>query len=235
VLFTAGEAVPSGFSSHRTFMNHPHNLHIRNQVFKLYPEKVVLWKTQNMLLIADAHFGKGNHFRKSGLAVPVDALNETAARLGQLLNQIQPKACIFLGDLFHSHINRHWQNFEALVSKFNGVKFTLVRGNHDIIDEKFLLGLGFQIADEIYLSGFHLTHHPVETPEYFNICGHLHPGVKLHNSIHFTEKLPCFHLRPNQLILPSFGSFTGKKAIRPREGDRVFVIAGSEVVEIEPW
>jgi hypothetical protein len=35
------------------------------------------------------------------------------------------------------------------------------------------------------------------------------------------------------LVLPSFGSFTGNKAIQPGKGDRVFVVAGKEVVEIQ--
>lgn len=215
-------------------MKSPATISLQGKKCTLLPDRGLFWQETKTLLIADAHFGKVSHFRKSGLAVPVGALDENAERLMKLLGTLNPKSCIFLGDLFHSHMNYDWQNFETVVSKFSKMEFTLVRGNHDIIDEKFLLGLDFQIVDDLYLNGFHLTHHPVETPEYFNICGHLHPGVKLRNSMLYTEKLPCFHLRPGQLILPSFGSFTGKKTIRPREGDRVFVVAGIEVVEVEP-
>lgn len=208
------------------------NISIQNQPIWLLPEKAVFWDNQDMLLIADAHFGKISHFRKSGLAVPAGAMVENAGRMKNLLDRVKPKNCIFLGDLFHSHINNDWHNFQGVVSKFSQVQFTLIRGNHDIIEEKLFADLGFKILDELILDGIHLTHHPVDNPELFNICGHVHPGVKLSSSIHFTEKLPCFFLRPKQLILPSFGSFTGKKAIRPKEGDRVFVVAGEEVVEV---
>jgi hypothetical protein len=35
------------------------------------------------------------------------------------------------------------------------------------------------------------------------------------------------------MVLPSFGSFTGSKVIRPSKGDRVFVVTGEEVIGFE--
>jgi hypothetical protein len=34
------------------------------------------------------------------------------------------------------------------------------------------------------------------------------------------------------MVLPSFGSFTGSKAINPKKGDRVFVVTEEEVIEV---
>jgi hypothetical protein len=34
------------------------------------------------------------------------------------------------------------------------------------------------------------------------------------------------------LILPAFGAMTGIRAVRPRVGDRVFVVGAREVVEV---
>jgi hypothetical protein len=35
-----------------------------------------------------------------------------------------------------------------------------------------------------------------------------------------------------QMILPAFGSFTGLARIKPKKGDRLFVVTHSEVIEI---
>jgi DNA ligase-associated metallophosphoesterase len=205
---------------------------VRGQKISLFPDKVAYWEEKDILLVADVHFGKVSHFRKSGLAVPVGVMGTNAFRLMKLFDQLKPKQCIFLGDLFHSSYNKDWENIKEVVSNYGHINFILIRGNHDIVDTESFTDLGLDVMDDLILSEIHMTHHPLENPEFFNICGHLHPGVKLSNSINFTEKLPCFFLRPNQLILPSFGSFTGKKAIRPKAGDRVFVVAGDEVVEV---
>jgi hypothetical protein len=47
------------------------------------------------------------------------------------------------------------------------------------------------------------------------------------------ETLPCFYFGIRFAILPAFGSFTGNYAIRPTPDDRVFVVAGDEVVEVK--
>lgn len=210
----------------------PFHLILNNQEFLLYPDKVVFWKNQDALLVADAHFGKVSHFRKSGLQVPPDSVHENAVRLEKMLCSVNPAVCYFLGDLFHSYLNNEWMSFEQIVLDHSKIRFVLIRGNHDVIDEKKFNHIGIQIMDEVVISEIHLTHQPLENPEKFNICGHIHPGVKLSSRVNFTEKLPCFFLRQNQLILPSFGSFTGKKVIHPKQGDRVFVVAGEKVLEV---
>ena len=48
-----------------------------------------------------------------------------------------------------------------------------------------------------------------------------------------TLRLPCFHLKTNQLILPAFGAFTGTHALDPEPGDRFFALTGDAVVPLE--
>ena len=57
------------------------------------------------------------------------------------------------------------------------------------------------------------------------------PGVPLHGPGRQRERLPCFWLSGGGAVLPAFGDFTGLADVSPTEGDRVFVIAGTEVVE----
>jgi metallophosphoesterase superfamily enzyme len=57
--------------------------------------------------------------------------------------------------------------------------------------------------------------------------------VPLYGRARQRERLPCFWFSTDCAVLPAFGDFTGLAEITPVEGDRVFVIAGSEVVEAQ--
>jgi len=45
--------------------------------------------------------------------------------------------------------------------------------------------------------------------------------------------LPCFAFGARQAILPSFGKFTGKVAIRSNKSDRIFAILKDKVIAID--
>ena len=66
---------------------------------RLLPQKAVWLKQQKILLLADLHFGKINHFRKSGIPVPAAANNKNTELLISLLQDTKPDRVIFLGDL----------------------------------------------------------------------------------------------------------------------------------------
>ncbi len=66
------------------------------------------------------------------------------------------------------------------------------------------------------------------------LAGHLHPAVRLSDAISTAGKLPCFFFDAAQscLILPAIGQFTGTAAVQPARGDRVWVLADDEVIEV---
>jgi hypothetical protein len=43
--------------------------------------------------------------------------------------------------------------------------------------------------------------------------------------------LPCFYFGRDYALLPAFGEFTGTAVVRPRTGERVFVLAEGEIIE----
>ena len=55
------------------------------------------------------------------------------------------------------------------------------------------------------------------------------------------ETLPCFCFGRRGALLPAFGIFTGHRVIRPARQDRIYVIAGDEVIDMggggpmAPW
>ena len=103
---------------------------------ELLTEKALFLPAFSALVIADLHFGKVNHFRRSGLPVPSAVNKKNAERLIDLVNSKKPQRTIFLGDLFHSHYNDDWEVVGQIVNNFSSCKFELVRGNHDILSEQ---------------------------------------------------------------------------------------------------
>ena len=151
---------------------------IHNQSFTLHPHGGVFWKEKSLLLISDVHLGKVGHFRKFGAAVPRKAVHKNFILLDELVGHFQPFHICFLGDLFHSSLNKEWDLFENWAAK-TAAKITLVAGNHDIIAPEKFQALGIDIFKELILENFLLTHHPEEREDVFNFCGHIHPAVRL--------------------------------------------------------
>lgn len=198
---------------------------------ELHPWGALYWERENTLLISDVHLGKITHFRKFGAAVPRKALHRNFDRLNGLLDHFEPRNILFLGDLFHSHINQEWELFHQWV-KDCPAAITLVVGNHDIISPLRYENIGVSCCDQLKNGPFLMTHHPLETFEGFNISGHIHPAVRLSGDGRQTLRLPCFFISDRQLILPSFGAFTGSHVVDASPGDRIFALADGEIVPL---
>lgn len=207
------------------------SLKIADQNFLLHPSGAAYWKEEQTLLLADIHFGKVAHFRKHGAAIPMHADQHNYEKLYETLKYFKPKKVYFLGDLFHSSLNNSWSTFESWVTK-QTENFTLITGNHDIIAAHKFEAIGIQVIEEWKCQNFHLSHHPIDNPTAFNICGHVHPGIRMQGDGKQQLRLRCFYKSSNQLILPAFGAFTGKHIIRPISGDEIFVIAEQSVIPI---
>ena len=204
---------------------------IKNQNFTLHHFGAIYWEAKKVLLISDVHFGKVTHFRKHGLAIPNEAILENFNKLDDLLALFNPQKIIFLGDLFHSTINIEWELFANWTQEIKQ-EIILVEGNHDIIAKNKYSELNIEVLTELVIDDFYLTHHPCEKATLFNFCGHIHPSVKLSGIGKQYLKIPCFFRKPNQLILPAFGEFTGNFSLVPKKEDKVYAITKDEVVEI---
>lgn len=208
-----------------------------NQHLLLLPQKAIYWEQQKALIAADVHLGKVGHFRKAGIAVPRDMEQSDLAILSDLIHEHQPEKLIFLGDLFHSDMNADWDWFILWRSQFPELEIILIKGNHDIIDDSHYHDLGVILQDKLLIGPFLMLHHPLTDEALDNatgyaFCGHIHPGVSLVGRGRQRITLPCFAFGERQVILPSFGKFTGKVAIRSNKADRIFAIANDKVVPI---
>jgi uncharacterized protein len=209
-------------------------IEVQNEQLALFPQKAVFWKKFDMLLLADLHLGKVNHFRKSGYAVPSKANDHNVELLVEIIELTRPKRVVCLGDLFHSYYNPEWEVFGELVNHFSGISFELVLGNHDIMSDRQYERKRIYLHDKIELGPFIFTHHPLEeiSANEYNIAGHIHPGVHLIGKARQSLTLPCFYFGARMGLLPAFGKFTGLAPIAPQKNDRVFVVADNKVISV---
>ncbi|MDQ7916192.1 ligase-associated DNA damage response endonuclease PdeM [Mesonia sp. MT50] len=205
------------------------NLQQENFIFD--PSGVAYWESKGILLIADVHLGKIAHFRKHGSAVPQKAILKNFEQLKKVVDTYQPEKIYFLGDLFHSAYNSEFAYFKTWVQE-QQADLVLIVGNHDIISPTHFKNLGIALKEEICLERFLLTHHPEEREGFFNICGHIHPGFRLRGMGRQHEKLSCFFKTKHQLILPAFGTFTGKYLLQQSKNNQIYVCTETEVILI---
>ena len=205
---------------------------IFNNHFYLHKTGAIFWKEKNTLLLADIHLGKVGHFRKSGIPVPRKVEGVFYDKISKLKNSLNFSQIIFLGDLFHSSLNNEWFLFENWVKK-SVLKIILIKGNHDIIPKLKFQQVGIKTYNDLKIEKFLFTHHPKKINDHFVFSGHIHPGVRLAGKGKQIMKFPCFIYNKDQIILPSFGGFTGMHLPKIKNDDQVFVITNKEVIEVK--
>ena len=208
---------------------------IYKQHFILSPEKALFWKERDMLVIADAHFSKEMHFRKNGIAVPGDILQKDLQRLDTLIQLFQPKQLLFLGDMFHSDANEGLSEFMGWRKRHHIMDIQLIIGNHDVLHRDWYHFADIHCVEELLITENILWSHDrivTENSDLINICGHIHPYIRLLGMAKQTLRLQCFWCAENFAIMPAFGRFTGGRVIHPSKRDKIFAAAENEIIEV---
>ena len=203
----------------------------------LLPEKVVFWKRKRSLLLADLHLGKSGHFRKAGIAVSSQVHQDDLSRLTAVIKQRNIEVIYLLGDLFHSIHNKEWKYFAEWRRQHLDVAMHLVKGNHDILEEQWLMeGKIILHQESLVVAPFFLTHQPVADADrrFYQLHGHLHPAVRLRGKGMQSATFPCFCFGKTAGVLPAFGGFTGHSMVRPSVTDGVFIIYNNTVKQVLP-
>jgi uncharacterized protein len=212
-------------------------LEVAGNTLMLLPERVVFLPEFDTLLVADVHIGKATSFRQLGVPVPSGTTQETLSVLTRLIQGLDVRRVIFLGDFLHSARSlapdtratlHRWRELHGQV------ELTLVRGNHDHRAGDPPASLDIQsVSEPLALHGLALSHHPRPMAGAFVLAGHLHPCVSVGGRAHDWHRLPCFWFSDQVGVLPAFGAFTGMQAIRAQRGERVFAAAPDRVFELQ--
>jgi DNA ligase-associated metallophosphoesterase len=208
---------------------------IAGQSVLLLPQKALFIPSSGSLVLADVHIGKAASFRSRNFYAPDGISDFDLLRLGQLVQKLPVTRLIVLGDLVHSQDGMSGpevEGFEKFRAAHPNLAVTLVLGNHD---RKVCLPPSWNLElvhGQMVEPPFVYSHELVKSKEGYVLCGHVHPAVTLSGAGKQRERLPCFWLRSQHAILPSFGVFTGSFTVKPSRTDRVFVVAHDTVVPV---
>ncbi|MHA4895524.1 ligase-associated DNA damage response endonuclease PdeM [Pedobacter sp. PWIIR3] len=210
------------------------NVNCRGEDLFLSKEKAIYWEKKQMLIISDLHIGKSAHFRKSGIQVPGSVGLTDLQRLSSLIDEFNPTTLLVTGDMFHNKINSDAEAFLEWRNGKSDLKIILIKGNHDELKTKDYEALNIEVhAKELIVKPFRFIHDkPKIFDEFFNISGHIHPGVVLHGKAKQRLKFPCFYFNETCAVLPAFSVFTGLFLIKPEGGDRFYAITPQKVIEV---
>lgn len=204
----------------------------------LLPQKAVIWKEASMLIAADVHLGKTAHFRKEGIAVPGSMAFADLNMLEYLARHFGLQNMLFLGDLFHTRRNAEWEYFMNWRARNSQLHIELVKGNHDLVQDRLLGEAGIKWHNDTLEAGpFLFTHVPFPEDELRNIpfyvmSGHVHPGIRMSGKAKQSVNLCCFYFGQRQAILPAFGTFTGKFLLKIKKSDKVYAVFEDRVMPV---
>ncbi|MBD2256392.1 ligase-associated DNA damage response endonuclease PdeM [Pseudanabaena sp. FACHB-2040] len=205
---------------------------------QLLPEKAVYVEEMRSLLVSDLHLGKSETFQSYGLPVSNQVNQATLQRLEQACNQVKPDYLWILGDLFHAQEGLVDEVIDGWLKFLHRTQVTahLVLGNHDRpLPDLFNQLTLVCFTEAVITNGLILSHEPYPSASQLNICGHIHPCVRLKSRLD-TLRLPCFYWEPHRkrLTLPSFGDFTGGYEVPFSRQAIAYVIAEDQVLPLLP-
>ncbi len=211
---------------------------VADERVELMAERALHWPRERTLFVADVHLGKAATFRAHGVPLPRGVTATDLDRLSRLVERTGATRLVVLGDLIHARAGRVPALDAAVVAwrhAHRGVRVILVRGNHDLHAGDPPPAWDVEcVADPHAFAPFLACHAPVSPPSGYALCGHVHPGVRLHGRGEETARLPCFVLGPRHAILPAFGRFTGLALVAPAAGNRLVAIAGNALFALPP-
>lgn len=212
---------------------------LRGETLLLHPQRALSWPARRWLVIADTHFGKGSVFARHGIAVPggTDALD--LARIDSLLLTTGSERLVVVGDFVHGHIAPGGPvatELDAWIHGLHPVQLWLVTGNHDRSAARGWQPQAAWQGNELHEGPFCFTHDADRSSlgggQAFRIGGHLHPVIGLGARAKRRLRVPVFWERPDSLVLPAFGLFTGGYRITATDGGRAFVTDVEQVMEV---
>jgi len=201
-------------------------------------ERSLFWENESTLIVADLHVGKTGHFRKEGIGVPQQVYKDDLHRLLSQILFFKAEKLVIVGDLTHSSANKETDLFTKWRRDFSSLAVHLIKGNHDILEEKWYSEAGISVSIAQHQVKNFLFIHDILTPDVkagnnqYIFSGHLHPGVSIkgrgRQSLHF----PCFYFTKEYCVLPAFSRFTGTYKVEPQKGEKAFAIVERDLLSV---
>lgn len=192
---------------------------LAGEPMRLLGDRAVYWPARNRVLLADLHLGKGDIFRRFGIALPSGGTRHDLARIAMLVASTGADSVWVLGDFLHGTIESpQWRaGWESFRASHPALRIGVLAGNHDRALVRAHLELDL-VGDAVEDGPFSLRHAPDARAPGHVLCGHLHPTLKLEG---LPGRWPAFWLQAASTVLPAFSAFTGGRNPEARRGDRL--------------
>jgi uncharacterized protein len=211
---------------------------IGNDHFIMSAERTLFWENESALIVADLHIGKTGHFRKEGIGVPQQVYKDDLHRLLAQILFFKAEKLIIVGDLTHSVANKEMDLFRKWRNDFPSLNVHLVKGNHDILAEKWYGEADINVSTQQFaLNQFLFVHDIVSKgiktgKGQYIFSGHVHPGVSMRGRARQALHFPCFYFTKKYCVLPAFSRFTGTFRVEAKAGEHVFAIVENDVLPL---
>ena len=199
-------------------------------------ERALFWEDEKTLIVADLHVGKTGHFRKAGIGVPTGIYKDDLHRLLAQILFFKAERLIIVGDLTHSIANREMDLFRKWRKDFSSLQVHLVKGNHDILDNRWYEEADIKVHNQpLSIKQFLFVHDvlkprlQIETGKYA-FSGHIHPGITIKGRGRQALHFPCFYFAMHYCILPAFSRFTGTYRVEPQKNEKAFAVVEKEIL-----
>jgi len=195
-------------------------------------DRALWWPARARLLVADLHLGKGDVFRRAGIAVPTGGTAHDLARIDALLDATGARELLVLGDIIHGPVpDAAWRTqWLAWRAARPALRVGVVAGNHDRALRRAELALDL-LPEVVRDGGLVLRHDPVPSADGVVLAGHLHPCFGVPG---MRRRWPGFWWRGRAglLVLPAFSAFTGGFRAELAPGERALLCVDGALVPI---
>lgn len=211
-------------------------VNVAGEQLVLLPERAIYWPRKQTLLVADTHWGKAATLRAAAIPIPGGTTSADMERLSGLVQSMGAKRMVLLGDAIHAREGRAPRTLRAVGEwreAHRALDILLIRGNHDRRSGDPPASLGIECANApVAEPPFVFQHFPGKAEGGYALAGHMHPAIRLTGRGKEKKTLVCYWFTDCCGVLPAFGALTGVALVTREPGDRVYVVAGEEVIAV---
>ena len=177
---------------------------------ELYPGGAALLRDDGVLVVADMHLGCEAALEYEGLSLPRMQTRKIGAYMDEIIEEVRPSRVVVAGDLKHNfsrNLVQEWDDVSRFVERLSGrVVLEVVKGNHDNFLGAILSGFDIALRKEVVVGNTRVLHgHAGERVDGPMIIGHIHPSIRLSDSVGASIKDHCYLWDPERdtLVLPA--------------------------------
>ena len=195
------------------------SVQLAGEAMQLHADRALFWPRKSCLLIADLHLGKGDIFRRAGIALPRGGTASDLDRISDLLAATGAQTLLVLGDFLHgaAHAASWRADWSQWRQQHARLPISVIVGNHD----RALANAGLDVhcvTGTQSMGPFELVHAPADAPALHQLCGHLHPVIPVPG---LPRRWPAFWMRTRQTVLPAFSAFSGGFRVSPDRSETI--------------